>query len=161
MKLTILVDRCLYTGELQLSIMQTDERGVGCGDRLHGPKYLDSDNLLSHTITESDARIIRRYLDRAFPEPAGALEHVGSIRASKGVFVPVDPALHYAGPVYRLVPSTEGASTPEHFGEAITEPICRHGHVHFPGDHCPCGCTEPEKPADTGELASSTEGDAE
>lgn len=68
-KLTIEVDCCLYTGQLQLSVMETDDRGIGSGDRLCGPKYLDSDNLLRHTVTERDARTIRRYLDRAFPEP--------------------------------------------------------------------------------------------
>ena len=30
------------------------------------------------------------------------LEHVGSVRATKGTFVPEPADLHYAGPVYRL-----------------------------------------------------------
>lgn len=68
-KLTIDVDRCDRQLLFQLSINLTDENGTGGGDRLAGPKYMGaSRNLLSHVVTEKDARTIRRYLDRAFPE---------------------------------------------------------------------------------------------
>ena len=67
----IVIELCRdgWTNGLQLSISEEDQDGVGDGYRLWGPKFNGSSELLHrHVIDERDAREIRAYLDREFPE---------------------------------------------------------------------------------------------
>lgn len=70
-RLTLEVSRDGWTKGLQLSINQRDEKGLGSGYRLAGPKFNGSgETLLTRTLTEEDAKEIRAYLDAVFPLPA-------------------------------------------------------------------------------------------
>lgn len=67
-RLTLEVSRDGWTKGLQLSINQRDEKGLGSGYRLAGPKFNGSgETLLTRTLTEQDAKEIRAYLDAMFP----------------------------------------------------------------------------------------------
>lgn len=69
-RLTLEVSRDGWTKGLQLSINQRDEKGLGSGYRLAGPKFNGSgETLLTRTLTEEDAKEIRTYLDAMFPLP--------------------------------------------------------------------------------------------
>lgn len=62
--LTIDVDKT--GGAFQMSISLTDERGVGGGYRLHGPKYIGTSSpVFSCTLTALERKKIREYLDQA------------------------------------------------------------------------------------------------
>lgn len=67
-KIVLTVDRDGYTGALQVSIGAEDDRGVGDGYRLIGPKYLGgSTELARTTLDQRDADEIRGYLGQLFP----------------------------------------------------------------------------------------------
>jgi len=67
-KVTLDIDRDRYTGGIQVLIGVENDEGVGHGYRLAGPKCLgDSTSLKRVTLTEDDARQIRRYLDTIYP----------------------------------------------------------------------------------------------
>ncbi len=54
----------------QLTIEQVDDSGTGHGYRIFGPKFInDSVPLVSHTITERDAKEISAYVAGAGSEP--------------------------------------------------------------------------------------------
>jgi hypothetical protein len=77
-KVTLDIDRDRYTGGVQVSIGVENDAGSGHGYRLAGPKYLgNSESIKRVTLTENDAREIRRYLDTVYPAAGG----VGDTRA--------------------------------------------------------------------------------
>lgn len=70
-RVEVTVDRDGVTGGLQVSIQKVDGNGAGHGYRIAGPKYSGTgENLLTHALTERDAREVRWYLDAAFPQEA-------------------------------------------------------------------------------------------
>lgn len=62
-------DACYKPG-WQLSLSAVDGAGYGHGYRLFGPHFAGcqhQQHVLTHVLTERDAREIRRYLDEVFP----------------------------------------------------------------------------------------------
>lgn len=67
-KVQLQVDRDGWTGDIQLNIGNPQ----GGGYRIAGPKYNgSSENILTVTLTERDAKEIRAYLDASFPTDEG------------------------------------------------------------------------------------------
>lgn len=61
----------------------------------------DDDHLKALVLGESLDAVPTAALAALLRERGGAV-HIGSVRATKGTFVPSPPDLHYGGPVYRL-----------------------------------------------------------
>lgn len=60
------IDRDRYTGALQLSVSEINDKGMGIGRRIAGPKYAgDSISLLAQKIGKEDAEAIIEVLRKA------------------------------------------------------------------------------------------------
>jgi len=60
------IDRDRYTGALQLSVSEINDKGMGIGRRIAGPKYAgDSTSLLAQEIGKEDAEAIIEVLRKA------------------------------------------------------------------------------------------------
>ena len=67
--LCLCIDKDGWTGHTQISIILEDEHGDGHGYRIAGPKYNGSSTRIKrHVLTNQDAKEIRAYLDKAFPD---------------------------------------------------------------------------------------------
>ena len=70
-RVVINVDRDGWTKCFQLSVDVEDEAGGGFGYRLAGPKFNGSStSVFKHVLSESDARQLRSFIDKAFPVTA-------------------------------------------------------------------------------------------
>lgn len=68
-RITLEVSRDGWTKGIQLSINRLDEKGIGHGYRIAGPKFNGSgEMLLKHELSQRDADEIRGYLDAVFPK---------------------------------------------------------------------------------------------
>lgn len=68
-KVHLSADRDGLTGRYQLCIGVEDDSGGGIGHRLEGPKYSGNSNtLVRRDLTEDDAKQIRSYLNKIYPE---------------------------------------------------------------------------------------------
>jgi len=68
-RITLEVSRDGWTNGVQLSINKLDEKGVGWGYRIAGPKFNGSgETLLKRELDQRDVDEIRRYLDAVFPQ---------------------------------------------------------------------------------------------
>lgn len=86
-KLTIDVDRDGWTGKLQVSLQQTNEKGSGWGYRLAGPKFNGSSkNLISQELSQRDADEIRGHLNAVFPLAVWLLDQDEALSSDPEVF---------------------------------------------------------------------------
>lgn len=64
------VDQDGWTGAFQLSVDLRRPDSSGHGYRISGPKFNGSSkSIFKHTLTERDAKELRRYLDLVWPAP--------------------------------------------------------------------------------------------